>query len=198
LKQASKTKAIKRRPPSKKRNEHLKRIAAKGGIAKHIAWERKTKPGTKEFTKLQNKWYNKLKRSGFDDIEWTDTKTGFGQSTSYLKNSRNGVNAQLDPNKELYYTMCRNWLAHAGPVKKIDRIMFELHAEGFGYRDIVERVKHKLKKSNSHTAIFMRMKPLIAEMIRWNESDPQGLIKSREQEDFEIELYANTIWQKEN
>lgn len=151
-----------------------------------------------KFSKLQKEWYEKLKRSGFDDLEWTDHKSGEGHNSSFLRNSRTGVNARLDLNKELYYTMCRNWLTHAGPKKKIDRIMFEMHAEGKGYRDIVAKVRGWLPKRSSHTSVFMRMKPLIAEMLRWNEADERGVIKSREAQDFEIELYANTLWQREN
>lgn len=42
---------------------------------------------SKKFRELQKKWYDKLKKDGFEDIEWVDHKTGVGQNSSFLKNS---------------------------------------------------------------------------------------------------------------
>lgn len=48
---------------------------------------------TKQFIKLQNEWYKKLKQSGFEDLEWYNPKRGSGQNSDYLKNT-----IQFDPN----------------------------------------------------------------------------------------------------
>lgn len=40
---------------------------------------------TSQFKTVQKEWYAKLKESGFDDLEWFNPKTGFGQNSDYLK-----------------------------------------------------------------------------------------------------------------
>lgn len=158
----------------------------------------KVKHDSKEFRKLQAKWYEKLRKSGFDDLEWTDTKTGHGQNTSYLKKQiPNNLGERMHAT-DLYYTMCRNWLTHAGPKLKKDRMAFELHAEGKGYREILKMIENFDHRKRSLFYLFQRMKPLVKEMLAWNETDPRGVIKSRNDEALEIEVFANTLWQKPN
>lgn len=50
---------------------------------------------TKEFKELQTKWYKKLKRSGFIDLEWYNPKTGIGHGTPYLKAKGQPTNGDL-------------------------------------------------------------------------------------------------------
>lgn len=72
----------------------------------------------KEFVKLQSEWYDKLKKEGFDDIEWFDPKTGIGQGSPYLKTKGSVTQAAIERNHTQalaqHYRICRNFLQN-GP-----------------------------------------------------------------------------------
>ena len=72
----------------------------------------------KEFVKLQSKWYDKLKKSGFEDIEWYNPKTGLGQGSPFLKSDNIPDTGQIRkayaPELENHFRLCRNFRAN-GP-----------------------------------------------------------------------------------
>lgn len=73
---------------------------------------------TKEFRNLQSEWYDKLKKEGFEDIEWYNPKTGIGHGSRFLKSKNipdtGNIVRNYSPDVENLYRLCRNFLAH-GP-----------------------------------------------------------------------------------
>jgi len=135
--------------------------------------------GSKEFRELQAKWYKKLSEDGFDDLEWTDNKTGIGQNSGYLKRSRSHIDPVHADFAETYYAMCRNWLSHSPKIKKYERFIFELHSEGIGYREILTQLKKKLNIKRSLFWLCNLMQKLKNDMIIWNQTNHEGLQVSR-------------------
>lgn len=75
-----------------------------------------TKPvkHSKKFVQLQSKWYQKLKDEGFDDIEWYNEESGYGQNSVYMKRSTGHMKATFDPAAAQLYSLYSNFLEHRG------------------------------------------------------------------------------------
>ena len=73
---------------------------------------------SKEFIALQAEWYDKLKKDGFEDLEWFNPKTGIGQGSHYLRSSNNFTMGELrrkySSNLHQHYRLCQNFFSH-GP-----------------------------------------------------------------------------------
>lgn len=95
---------------------------------------------TSKSRKTQEKWYQKLQKSGFKDIE---------DGENYLKtwDSFQGPdqNPLLNSAKADYYGQARHFLAVYDFKYKYHKQMFEMHTEGLGYRKIAK--KHKTYKN---------------------------------------------------
>jgi len=94
----------------------------------------KNKKSNREFLDLQNKWYKKLKRSGFEDIEWTNPKTGRGQNSPYLKAGNSVTSKQMRSESasalQQHYRLCRNFLAN-GPFYTNCKDIFKKNREKY-------------------------------------------------------------------
>lgn len=70
---------------------------------------------TDEFIKLQSEWYDKLKKSGFTDLEFYNPKTGAGHDGPFLTapSSRSPAEIRRDykPGIENHYRLCQTFLA---------------------------------------------------------------------------------------
>lgn len=118
---------------------------------------------SKEFKALQAKWYSKLEKSGFEDIEkhegflkWSPRQT---LNKSYNKDRKPFLDA-----KETYFRLAGYFLYDYEFVKKNDRIIWKLHAEGVSYRQMSTLLKDKnIKKSV--TSIKETIHRLRAEMF---------------------------------
>ena len=69
---------------------------------------------SKEFRKLQAEWYEKIKQDGFNDIEWFNSDTGFGQNSPFLNPSMGSLRRRLSSSTSQHFRICRNFLQH-GP-----------------------------------------------------------------------------------
>ena len=69
---------------------------------------------SKQFVKLQNKWYKKLKQSGFQDLEWYNPDSGFGQGSPFLQTKGNitlgDVRRKYRETAAQYFRLSRNFL----------------------------------------------------------------------------------------
>ncbi len=96
-------------------------------------------PNSKEFKKLQAKWYKKLKNSGFEDIE--DTKGYLKEwSSKYLKKSNGGVKAKA---KEEYYRLTGQFLYDHKFESPLEKRIWRMHAEGMSGESITAILKAK-------------------------------------------------------
>lgn len=106
-----------------------------------------------QFKKLQDKWYRKLEKSGFEDIEDTNSpremlKTWDSQYFLHI-----GTPMQFEA-RQIYFEMCTNFLNTHKFISEADKAIWELHTEGFSLREIAK------KKKRSTDAIFKTVKRL--------------------------------------
>lgn len=141
------------------------------------------KLGSKAFIKLLNQWYAKLSKSGFEDIEWYDPKTGKGQNSDMLHRPAGNIGRTYSKSTEFYYAMCRNYITHVKQVAppglnmstKLYTKVVKLYTEGLSYRAINKALK-KQGITLSVFAIFTALGEFKHHMIAWNEQDKEGLL----------------------
>lgn len=107
---------------------------------------------SKEFKTLQRKWNKKLKQSGFEDIEYQDPDTKeYALKWSPTKNFtkafyREKENAGIYEAKETYFRLAGFMLHDYEFEDKIDKLIWEWHAEGKTMREISAQLKKKYKR----------------------------------------------------
>lgn len=101
-----------------------------------------------KFKKLQEKWYSKLSKKGFDDIEQDESKLKQWSETYFKKGNLNQSNITVVTAKLAYYAMCRSFLETHKFKNKIERRMFEMHSEGLGVRVIAVEMKTYRRKAH--------------------------------------------------
>lgn len=175
----SKQKANRKKVPNRKNGP--KAWAAKARRMRELELPRpsKIKLDSKEFNKLQAKWYAKLAKEGFEDLEWSDASTGKGQNSGYLKKSPPKFDADKAAASELYYALLRNFITHDILRDMQDRMMLSLHAEGVGYREILEELKQRYKIDYSLTVLHHKLKALQSRAMEWNKTSQNGLYVTR-------------------
>lgn len=119
----------------------------------------------KEFSELQDYWYEKLKASGFEDIENTShperpLKEYHSRKfrTRYARNQKMSIEEydnQLSRflNSEEILTICKNIVSHGNcSITKTQALkILELHREGKTQRKIARKVK--CSKTTVHTTL---------------------------------------------
>ena len=107
---------------------------------------------TKEFKKLQDQWYAKLKKEGFKDIEQDEDHLKSYASTDLINN----YTPETFAIKENYYIAAGHFL-HSYEFKcKADRLIWEYHSEGKALVEIVKLLKkHRIKsyKNKVHETV---------------------------------------------
>lgn len=102
---------------------------------------------SKEFKALQGKWYTKLEKSGFEDIEKEEGTLKWSPRQT-LNKPYNRDRKTFIESKEVYFRLAGYFLYDHLFVKKNDRMIWKLHAEGMSYRQISALLKAKrIKKS---------------------------------------------------
>jgi hypothetical protein len=105
------------------------------------------KQQTKQFELLKKKWYAKLKRAGFVDIEQDEDSLTNWSSSRFLrgKNRNKALEDVMDYNlsKQEYYRLVGHFLHDHKFENKVDKLIWELHSEAISYRKIVSKLKHK-------------------------------------------------------
>jgi hypothetical protein len=93
-----------------------------------------------EFNQLQQKWYEKIARHGFKDIEWTDHSTGSGHNTPYMTSlAMNTVKMSSYNSVIEHYRQVRNFLTHYRFTSTKDKFVLSRYCEGDTYDQIVEK-----------------------------------------------------------
>ena len=161
---------------------------------------------TKEFKKTKMKWYQKLKKSGFEDIEWHDIKTGDGENSSYLKShfvqaylgdKLTNKNTLGNSSKYEAQRAIDHFNSHGVFENEIDKRLWQLYSDGATYREMSQALRKESRSKTSYSVfwVFHRIKHLRCEMIKFNNVDENGLkfqdegkdtLMDYEQFDFEI------------
>jgi hypothetical protein len=102
----------------------------------------KQRSPAEQLEKLKEKWYAKLKREGFEDIERSD-----GSLTKYSQNAyrdrREADNDTWVAAKTDYYRMAEHFLNEHKFENNTERFIWQLHSEGVSARKISTRLKSR-------------------------------------------------------
>jgi len=147
----------------------------------------------KEFRELQDKWYKKLAKEGFDDLEWTDSKTGRGQNSRYLKKTLNNLRKVYDKNRATHYRLCENFLTHGRFPSKKHEFIFKLYVNGISYRLMIPKMFNNFKTGKRSFSVFYihpRLHECLKLMRQFTLSDPEGMQSDPEYLSHEDEVIA--------
>lgn len=113
-------------------------------------------PNSKDFKKLQKLWYEKIEKKGFNDIEYTDSN-GDGHlrfsDSCYFHDNYNEITSEA---KEEYYRLAGQFLNEHEFSSKLEKMIWELHAEGVSLRNItlmLKKRRFKLYKRKVHEIV---------------------------------------------
>lgn len=115
-----------------------------------------------EYEKQREKWYGKLKKSGFRDIEHDDDTLTEYSSVYFKKHTFEEIEA-----KQRYHDMAISFLEHYKFETNKDRIIWEYHANNISVRDIAELLKKvKIRTNrNSVSQVVRRLKVKMFDML---------------------------------
>lgn len=147
------------------------------------------------FQKLQKKWYDKLKKQGFDDIE-------FSEHSPHLKRPDSSRVKTINASVENHYRYMRAFLEHYDwknrpsilieknlkyKYLKGDKLLFSMYCDGIYYRDIRTAFNKKYKQGRDYKRIgsskvrplfwiFHRIKLIKEAAMIWNKLDVNGIL----------------------
>lgn len=125
-------------------------------------------PKDPKFKELQEKWYAKLKRKGFEDIEYdeknlkqfsgkTSIDDEFGRSKLERWSQWGKLPTIGEHWKYEYSSECRAFLQTHVFKNKTEYKMFEMHSEGFGVRVIAKKLKTYRRKVDEKIRELVRI-----------------------------------------
>lgn len=116
---------------------------------------------TKEFKRLQKKWYKKARDSGFRDEE--TVKPG-QQNTPFLAKNTMRISKLYKPGVEEHYRRCRIHLHENEFEDEFKKQLFAWYTEGYSYRNIVKLIKEVYDTKRSVFYVHTHVKKLLTEM----------------------------------
>lgn len=124
------------------------------------------------YRKLRKEWYAKLKESGFNDIEASETRL---KSTSYdnlvYPSEKQLPSSIVLQAKIEYREMADDFLNTYAFKSNLERVIWEYHANSISYRNIAKLLyTAKITKTKNYDFIFQIVKRLKAIMLGKNES----------------------------
>lgn len=138
--------------------------------------------------KLQQQWYDKLRRSGFSDLERTDKFSDTGVSRAAIRQPSDELGKKYSPTTEYFYDLARMWLEHT-QLRTRDHYLWSLYCEGVTYRQICKRMRRRFayRKDRGKRWRFtlhwvcLRLKLLRSDMFNWHYHDPAGLLNPNQE-----------------
>lgn len=133
----------------------------------------------KNFKKLQKKWYDKIQKRGFKDIEHQGRYGEYYLERELYSNyATTTINA-----KYTFYARLTNFLTHNPyyPYKASlmwERWALEMYANGASYREIVDyfkKNKHLCMVKMHLPTLFYILKKHIAYALAWNKQNEEGV-----------------------
>lgn len=156
-------------------------------INKHLSFT------DKDFKKLQDRWYKKLKRSGFVDIELSKDSSGLLEPLQDKAPDPSGPGKNVTSIGQLYdstelkildittnttfthYRLARIFLSHGSFSTKYQKFLFEQYAEGLSYSQIKAKLKARYpKRPRSVETIHRHLKELKKSMLEFHLNDKNG------------------------
>lgn len=115
-----------------------------------------------KFKKLQEKWYSKLAKAGFEDVE---TKAGSLRNTSKSGGVIDKRRVTWESQAEYYY-LAGTFLNEHTFKDEFERIIWEYHSLGLSIRNIVMTLNKVRRKKTDRQTVWEIVKPLREEMLR--------------------------------
>lgn len=94
----------------------------------------------KTLAELQSKWYKRLQKDGFKDIEKPDGSLKMDAHYNVMYNYRNQT---VYDAKERYYQLASQFLHDHKFSSRLEKIIWEHHTHGIGIVNIVKEAKRK-------------------------------------------------------
>jgi len=160
---------------TKSRNKYLQSPANRAKRPIKATKKRLIKPMSPQDLKtLQKIWYNKLKDTGFNDLETADYN---GNLDGLLNNKGSQALSRIakafNREQETYFRRLTNFVTHnpnwAG--NKTHNLISRLYINGVSYRKMLPQLGVKLSVWSVHKVI-KRLKSLA---VTWNKVNPEGL-----------------------
>lgn len=117
----------------------------------------------------KSKWYKKLEREGFNDIEQDEDNLKVWSSVFSKRHSIEQIQA-----KQVYYQMATNFLEDYEFGIRREEIIWAYHSEGISYRNISKLLK-KVRIKLSHTAVQNIVHKLQVSMYLLYKTPTEGL-----------------------
>lgn len=96
---------------------------------------------TSKFKSLQKKWYKKLDKEGFEDIETAD---GGLKAPTHPRTIAYAMKDKEE--REAYYSIARDFLNSYKFSDDTEQSIWELHCEGIGYKTIAKQLGVKARR----------------------------------------------------
>lgn len=137
-----------------------------------------------KLTELTAEWYQRLKREGFQDIEWYDEYTGYGQNSDFLKQDSRQSAQSFKPETLEYYRIITNFTTHYKFKSRKHAFIMQKYAEGMPYRKILTATRLEcydwvIKRNGRPRLSLFTLHGMIHKYIKlayeWNKTDPEGL-----------------------
>ena len=118
----------------------------------------------KDFKKLQNEWYKKLKEGGFNDIEFGLNNTPFIEQhefdrISIIENAKND-------RREEYYSLASKYYWENMFKSELDKLIWYYHSEGVPAQKIVLNLK-KDGYSISKPTVYRHINSIKEMFLKW-------------------------------
>lgn len=123
-------------------------------------------PKDKEFKALQTKWYEKLKKKGFEDIETDEDNLKVWHSFFFTDRRENRYTKGSWDSKEEYYRLAGQFLHEHEFIDATDRFIWEHHAAGKNNREILDLLKSRRTKVRNVRHVDSRVRDLAEEMVK--------------------------------
>lgn len=114
----------------------------------------------KDYKTLKNEWYEKLRESGFHDIEQDEFRFKHVSHASYF--GREIVRRNYHAKSE-YYSMAGQFLNTHKFSSELEKVIWEYHTHGISMRNIAKLLK-KVNVDMNKDSVNNVIKPLVVEM----------------------------------
>lgn len=108
-----------------------------------------------DYDKLKKKWYAKLAKEGFKDIESDEDSLKTYSNIFAQKHSPEQTLAKIE-----YYRMAEHFLNEYKFASKLDQIIWEYHSNGISMRNIAKLLKQARVARTNRTDVWKLVKRL--------------------------------------
>lgn len=106
-------------------------------------------PNEPSFKKLQKKWYDKLKKEGFKDIEQSDGNLKEWASSRLLTPGHMPSRTLWNDSVEQYFRLAGFFLNDYEFKSELEKYIWSLHCDGRSIKDIVKVITSKKKREQN-------------------------------------------------